>query len=91
MNGRERARTLRTLAMQKVEGSSPFIRSESSCKSAGLAVFMGNDARRVARFVVAFARDDMPTCLDVVESREIIGRCRGRKVPQLSGIARKRL
>jgi hypothetical protein len=25
-NGRERARTLPTLAMQKVEGSSPFIR-----------------------------------------------------------------
>jgi hypothetical protein len=32
-NGRERARTLLPLAMQKVVGSSPIIRSESSCKN----------------------------------------------------------
>jgi hypothetical protein len=38
----ERARTLRTLAMQKVVGSNPIIRSENTCKTAGSVVCNGN-------------------------------------------------
>ena len=43
-NGRERARTLLPLAMQKVVGSNPIIRSGSPCKTARSVVWRGNSA-----------------------------------------------
>src|SRR5262249_1766752 len=41
-NSSEPARTLANLAMQKVVGSSPIIRSVSTCKSAGVVVWEAN-------------------------------------------------
>jgi len=49
----------RALAMQKVEGSSPFIRSESSCKSPGFVVHAVNGVCRVARFALAIGGRDV--------------------------------
>jgi hypothetical protein len=46
-NGRER--TL-SIAMQKVEGSSPFIRSKKSCKYAGRVACSENSLCKMARF-----------------------------------------
>jgi hypothetical protein len=50
----ERVRTganIARIAMQKVVGSSPIIRSRSSCKSGGAVIRVVNGGRRVARFV----------------------------------------
>ncbi len=58
-NRSERARTSLALAMQKVEGSSPFIRSESSCKSPGFVVHAVNGVCRVARFALAIGGRDV--------------------------------
>ena len=48
-NGRERSLAL---AMHKVEGSSPFIRSERACKSAGAVVDTGNRGCKMAAFML---------------------------------------
>jgi hypothetical protein len=53
--------------MQKVEGSSPFIRSKRACKLPGSVVLPVNGSECVARFVLGLARDDVPSRLAFVE------------------------
>ena len=87
-NGSERPRAL---AMQKVVGSSPIIRSTRPCKSGGAVVRAVNGTTRVARFAFADTGEDVPSRLDAVEPVGSAVGALGTKVPEIRRIRTQRL
>ena len=60
--------------MQKVEGSSPFIRSESPCKSIGRVYRSANGGKAMARFVALVAPRQCRLAVRLSSSRYVLKR-----------------